>query len=568
MRSTTDLRQILQRLRSLPAETEWFEFKEAKQNFHSDDLGKYFSALSNEANLHGTDAGWLVFGVSDKGNIVGSQYRPQRAGLDSLKHEVASQTSNKLTFVEIYELPEPEGRVILFEIPPAPPGLPIAWKGHFYGRDGGSLVALNLWEIERIRRQSTTEDWSIQACPDATLADLDPAAITQARANFKQRLQNRVDAGKVDSWKDATFLDRAKLTVAGKITRAAVLLLGRQESAALLSPAIAHVTWRLEGEEKAYEHFGPPFLLTANDVFRRIRNLRFRLQPFGQLIPIELEKYDAKVVLEALNNCLAHQDYARQARIVVTEYPDRVVFQNAGGFFEGSVEDYVLHDKTPQFYRNPFLAQAMVNLNMIDTMGYGIRRMFEAQRQRFFPLPDYDTSEPDAVRLTIHGKLLDENYSRILISNSDLPLGLVVALDRVQKKRPIADADLKELRRLKLVEGRKPNLFPAASIAAATESKADYIRHRAFDDAHYKQLVLEYLHQFGSASRQDLERLLTDKLSDALSAAQKRNKIQNLLASMSRRDRSIVRSGPKQQAIWRLSAPADTAPRSKIIDRK
>ena len=563
MRSTADLRQILQRLRSLPAETEGFEFKEAKQNFDFDQLGKYFSALSNEANLHSTVAGWLVFGVSDQGDIVGSHYRPQRAGLDSLKHEVADQTGNKLTFVEIYELAEPEGRVILFEIPPAPPGLPIAWKGHFSGRDGESLVALNLWEIERIRRQSTVEDWSVHPCPNASVADLDPAAIAQARANFKQRLQNRMDASKVDSWKDATFLDRAKLTVASKVTRAALLLLGRAESAALLSPAIAQVTWRLEGEEKAYEHFGPPFLLTVNDVFRRIRNLRFRLQPFGQLIPVELEKYDAKVVLEALNNCLAHQDYARQARVVVTEYPDRLVFENAGSFFEGAVEDYVLHDKTPQHYRNPFLAQAMVNLNMIDTMGYGIRRMFEAQRQRFFPLPDYDTSKPDSVCLTIHGKLLDENYSRILISKSDMPLGLVVALDRVQKKRTIADADLKELRRLKLVEGRKPNLFPAASIAAATESKADYIRHRAFDDAHYKQLVLEYLRQFGSASRQDLERLLTDKLSDALSAAQKRNKIQNLLARMSRHDSSIIRTGPKQQAVWRLAELLGTGPNQK-----
>lgn len=567
MRSPTELRHLLQRLRGLPAETEWLEFKEARQNFHFDDLGKYFSALSNEANLHGADAGWLVFGVADRGDIVGSQYRPQRPALDSLKHEIASQSGNRLTFIEIHELLEPEGRVILFEIPPAPPGLPVAWKGHFYGRDGESLVALNLWEIERIRHQGSTADWSVQPCAGATLNALDRAAITQARAHFKQRLPDRVQAAEVDAWDDAAFLDRARLTVGGQVTRAAILLLGRPESAALLTPATAQVTWRLEGEERAYEHFGPPFLLTVNDVFQRIRNLRFRLQPFGQLIPVELEKYDAQVVLEALNNCLAHQDYARQARIVVTEYPDRLVFENAGSFFEGAVEDYVLHHRTPRQYRNAFLAQAMVNLNMIDTMGYGIRRMFETQRRRFFPLPDYDTSSPDAVRLTIHGKLLDENYSRILLSRADLPLGVVVALDRVQKKRPISDADLKELRRLKLVEGRKPNLFPAARIAAATESKADYIRHRAFDDAHYKQLVLEYLRQFGSASRQDLERLLMDKLSDALSDDQKRNKLQNLLASMSRRDSSIFRSGPKRKAVWRLAGPVAASP-SKIAGQK
>lgn len=306
MRSPTELRHLLQRFRGLPAETEWLEFKEARQNFHFDDLGKYFSALSNEANLHGADAGWIVFGVADHGDIVGSQYRPQRPALDSLKHEIASQTGNRLTFIEIHELLEPEGRVILFEIPPAPRGLPVAWKGHFYGRDGESLVALNLWEIERIRHQGSTADWSVQPCAGATLEDLDRAAITQARAHFKQRLPDRVQAAEVDAWDDTAFLDRAKLTVSGQVIRAAILLLGRPESAALLTPATAQITWRLEGEERAYEHFEPPFLLTVNDVFRRIRNLRFRLQPFGQLIPVELEKYDAQVVLEALNNCLAH----------------------------------------------------------------------------------------------------------------------------------------------------------------------------------------------------------------------------------------------------------------------
>jgi ATP-dependent DNA helicase RecG len=545
-------------------ETEWLELKEASHNFHFDDLGKYFCALSNEANLHGQECGWLVFGVNDKGLILGSQYRQNRADLDSLKHEVAAQTSNRLTFVEIYEIHPPEGRVVLFEIPPAPQGMPIAWKGHYYGRDGSSLVPLNLEEIERIRRQTSNPDWSVQVCPQATIAALSPDALSQARTSFKQCIQNRDAAGEVDHWSDKTFLDRAKLTVGGQITRAAILLLGRPEAAALVSPAITQITWRLEGEEKAYEHFGPPFLLSVNQLYKRIRNIRFRLQPFGQLLPIELEKYDSKVVLEALNNCIAHQDYRKQARIIVTEMPDRLIFENAGSFFEGTVEDYVLRDKTPKHYRNPFLTQAMVNLNMIDTMGYGIRRMFTTQRERFFPLPDYDLSTPDTVRLTIHGKLLDENYSRILISKTDLPLDLVIALDRVQKRRPITAAQLKELRRLKLVEGRKPNLVPASHLAAATESKADYIRHRSFDDAHFKTMVLEYLKKFGSATRQDLNRLLAGKLSDSLSPAQKQAKVQNILASMSRRDKTIFRSGPKKKSVWKLVQGNPAPPKTNL----
>jgi hypothetical protein len=159
----TDLQVKLDSLLRLPAETEWVEFKEAKSNFDSDDLGKYFSALSNETNLKGQTAGWLVFGVKDKPRkVVGSQYRPHRASLDSLKQEVAQHTTGRITFVEIHELQLPQGRVVMFEIPPAPRGIPIAWKGHFYGRDADALGALNLQEIDQIRGQTGHQAGFIQ----------------------------------------------------------------------------------------------------------------------------------------------------------------------------------------------------------------------------------------------------------------------------------------------------------------------------------------------------------------------------------------------------------------------
>ncbi len=171
------LHKILAELRSLPGETEVVEFKEAKNDFSFEKLGKYFSALSNEANLKGTPEAWLVFGIENRQrNIVGSNYRANnRPHLDSLKSEIASKTTNRITFIEIHELQKPEGRVILFQIPPAPQGLPIAWEGHYYGRDGEELAALNLEKIERIRQQTIhhDHDWSAEICPRATLKDLD-----------------------------------------------------------------------------------------------------------------------------------------------------------------------------------------------------------------------------------------------------------------------------------------------------------------------------------------------------------------------------------------------------------
>jgi ATP-dependent DNA helicase RecG len=142
----------LNNLRSLPVETEVVEFKEAKNAYDFNRLGKYFSALCNEANLINVGFAWLIFGIKDEGHtVVGSLYRPRRADLDSLKGEVANKTTNRITFVEIHELNLSEGRVLMFQIPPAPKGIPVAWEGHYYGRDGEELSPLNLEEIERIR---------------------------------------------------------------------------------------------------------------------------------------------------------------------------------------------------------------------------------------------------------------------------------------------------------------------------------------------------------------------------------------------------------------------------------
>ncbi|MHB9007153.1 MAG: RNA-binding domain-containing protein [Limisphaerales bacterium] len=546
-----DLKAKLDELLRLPAETEWVEFKEAKSNLDSDDLGRYFVALGNEANLKGESAGWLVLGIQDKPRkVVGSQYRPHRASLDSLKQEIAQHTTGRVTFKEIHEVQLPEGRVVMLEIPPAPQGIPIAWKGHFYGRDGPALGALNLQEIEQIRSQAGHQDWSAQTCPAAAIGDLDPAALALAREKFRQKNSSRPFAADIPNWDDATFLKKIKLAQHGKITRAALLLLGKSESTPRLSPAVAQITWKLDGEEQAYEHFDPPFLLNVNAVFARIRNLKFRLQPFNQLVPIELEKYDAKVVLEALNNCIAHQDYSRQSRIIVVEKADRLIFENAGNFFEGSLEDYLFRDRIPRHYRNRLLAEAMVSLDMIDALGMGIKRMFLAQRNRYFPLPEYDFSQADTVRMEIMGRLIDENYSRVLIEKADLDLGTVVALDKVQKRKLLTSDELKLLRRLKLVEGRAPNVFVASKIAALTGDKAQYIRNRAFDDAHYKKMILDLIREFGMATRKDVDSLLIDKLSDALSGQQKRKRIGNLLYAMAHREKSICNRGSDKKPQW------------------
>lgn len=552
-----DIDNKLDDLLFLPKETEWVEFKQAKRSHDFDKLGKYFSALSNEANLNDQESGWMVFGVADKvpRAIVGTGYRLDRASLDKLKKEVADQTTNRLTFEDIYEIVRPEGRVLMFQIPPAPCGIPTAFKGHYYGRENESLSPLSIHEIERIRNQATHEDWSAQTCEGATLDDLNPQAVALARREFKEK--HPALAGEVDQWDDLTFLNKAKVCLNGRITRTAVILLGKNEVEHYLEPGIARITWVLRDEhgvEKDYNHFGPPLLQAVGQMFAKVRNLTYRYLPDASLFPTEVTQYDPWVMRETLHNCIAHQDYPRGGRINVVEEPKSLLFTNVGEFLPGSVEEVICRDAPPELYRNRFLAEAMVKLNMIDTIGSGIKRMFTKQRQRNFPMPDYDLSEVGRVKVRIIGGVIDERYTQMLMARSDLDLLDVVALDKVQKGKSLGEHEFKSLKSRKLIEGRRPNLFVSAEVAAATETKADYIRKRAFDKAHYRKMVVDYLKEFGVVGRQDINGLLLDKLSDTLDDDQKRNFIKNLLQGL-RREGIIqpVEGKPGRGARWELS---------------
>ena len=141
----------------------------------------------------------------------------------------------------------------------------------------------------------------------------------------------------------------------GAITHSAIILLGLPESASLISPAVARISWILKddkNQEKDYEHFDPPFILTVDHVLARIRNLNIRQLPTGTLFPVEIRQYDEWVLREALHNAIAHQDYCLAGKINLVEMPDRLVLSNRGSFLPGTVERVIQQDAPWEVYRN------------------------------------------------------------------------------------------------------------------------------------------------------------------------------------------------------------------------
>ena len=544
-----DIEEKLDELIASQFETEVTEFKEAKNSFSFDELGQYFSALSNEANLHNKNCAWLVFGIEDKKHIiVGTNYRKSAKDLNNLKEEIARQTSEHLSFIEIYECKrkDPAGknqRILLFQIPPAPKGIPIAFKRIYYGRDGESLVGLSIDKIERIRSQSKSEDWSAKLITEASIEDLDSDAIQFARHVYIQKNPKLVK--EVPTWDDQTFLNKAKLTINGKITNTAIVLLGKSESEHYISPATSKITWILkdkDGIEKDYEHFTCPLILSIQEVYKKIRNIKYRYIAEGNLFPDEVQQYDPYTIREALNNCIAHQDYTIGGKIILIEKEDgELIFSNSGDFIPSSIEDVIKSDAPENRYRNSFLANAMVNLNMIDTIGSGIKKLFNIQRDKFFPLPEYDLSD-HKVKLTITGKVLDSNYARKLAEDKTLSLFETMILDKVQKNKKLTNEEYKLLKSKNLIEGKRNNYFISSTVAEITNQKPDYMKLRGINDDYCKKIIIDYIKKFKTAKKADLEEILLEKLGDSMTDIQKKNKIKNILQSL-RRDGVIEPHG-------------------------
>lgn len=550
---TNILKQIL-----LKPENEFIEFKEAKDNFDIDKLGKYFSAISNEATLKEKQYGWIIFGVNDKTHqIIGTNFYDDN-NFNKVKKQISENTTDNITFIEIYKLNYNEKRVIMFQVPAAI-GTPVKWKKIAYGRDGESLTILSDIKSEQIKI-TANYDWSRKIIENAGIEDLDENAIRFAREKYKIKHQGKELGDEIDDLSDIEFLNKAKVTINGKITKTAMLLLGKNECDYLIEDYTPKITWKLYNDTNVedYEHFGIPFILNVEKVKDKIRNLRYRYM-VGEdtLFPYEVDKYDVYTLRELINNCIAHQDYRINGPINIMEYKDKLIFSNQGTFIPKNIETVLKNDFSSPYYRNPFLANAMVNLNMIDTAGSGIKRIFTTQKNKFFPMPDYDLSIPNTVKVTLYGKIIDENYSKILFEKTDLSIEKVVLLDKVQKKYKITKDQSDFLKKEKLIEGRYPRIYISSNVAEIVDDKVSYIDRKGLDNKFFIDYIIDYLKQFEKATRTEINRFIYPKLPSDLSLEEKNKRVKYILTKM-RKNNIIVNVGNDTKSIWILKTNALT----------
>lgn len=532
---------------------DWKEMKNLKNSFNGHEGEDVMSYVSGIANMEG---GVLVIGVVDKTmDIVGtdlSQFNLDTSSAVYRIKENCTNVSSEGLNIDEYITSDTHKVVWVIHIPKHLPRKPVYAHKKAWQRIKDNLVLLTPEREAAILSEGLLQqDWTATILPDASIDDLDPAAILKAREKYKEVHPKKEK--EVDAWDDKTFLNKAHITIKDKITIASIILLGREESEHYLLPSVCKVRWSLKNEKSEnldFKVFSIPMILAIEDIGRQIRNTSYEFTISGNIFPEKMLRYDEFTLREPLNNAIAHQDYGKGARIEVIEYEnDHLVFRNHGVFLPESVEKVVLDDSPESIYRNPFLVEAMRNVHMVDTEGGGIKKLYEQQKKRFFPMPEYDTSG-GKVTVDIEGKVIDEQFARILVSVPELSMSDLILLDKVQKQKRLTDEEVKYLRKKKFIEGRKNNLFLSKNITRSTGNvglKSTYVKNKSFDDEYFRRLIVQYIQKFGSASRAEIVMLLKEKLSDALTDTQKENKITNLLSYL--RIHNVIKTNGKKRWV-------------------
>ena len=385
-----DLTELLRKLLASPSESEILEFKGANDNFDSDKLGKYFSALSNEAKLHNAEQAWLVMGVSNAQVVVGTAYRSDPIKLQNLKREIAEHCTNRLTFRGIYELMHEGKRVLFFEIPPATTGNPTAWKGHYYGRDGESLGPLNIDERHRIEGRIPTQpdfERSI-AFPNASIPHI-LELLDWQRYFALHKYSEPADAQEIII---KLVGDKAVVRAEGQlhITNLGAILFARdlRQFEHLALKSIRIVLYEGTGRTSAYisQTGQMGYAIGFNRAADWLNDRLPSHEEIGRARRETVPMYPVKAVRELIANAMIHQDFTVSGSSLMVEvFSNRIEIINPGTPLI-NVLDFLNHIAIS---RNELTAAVMEGLGICERRGSGIDSIVEECEKHQLPAPDF-----------------------------------------------------------------------------------------------------------------------------------------------------------------------------------
>lgn len=521
------------------AEDEHLEFKEAKSSFSQDKALRYCCALANEGG------GRLILGVTDQKprQIVGSAAFP---ALEDLRAELVRVLHLR---IPAEELVTPQGRVVLFDVPSHPLGLPLQFDKVYWCRQGEELTAMKPHQLQQIFDE-TGPDFTAGFCAGAALDDLDPAAIQVFRERWAEKDRNprRLTQALPQLLEDAELLDGAQLTYA-----ALVLLGTRKALNRYLGQSEVIFEYRsgdTPGPAQERLEFREGALLFLDRLWELVSK-RNDLQSWQDgLFMKRVPTFNEGAVRESILNAIAHRDYRLHGSVFVRQYPRRIRIESPGGFLPGITPETILHKQAP---RNRRLAEALSRCGLVERSGQGYDRILEACILESKPRPRFDGTDDYQVFLTLDGQVQDVRFLRLLEAigheqvrsfDTDHLLLLDLAYRQQAIPAPLRPRvhDLEEAGILEHI-GRK--VIPSRRLMALLGEKGKYTRLKGLERPAQRELLLQHIRESHEGARfEDLEQVLPGQSARAIKGLLQGMKVEGLVHTVGKTRGARWFSGP------------------------
>lgn len=478
----------------------------------------YVTALCNEKG------GSLVIGMEDKypHKVVGTKQNDGSIGV--LEANIYRDTGIRPYIYELYEDEKnKKGRVLVIEVPARPIGTIFKFEDVPLMRVGEELKPMSD-EVYLSILQEKEPDFSQQICTAATINDLDATAIRIVKEKYAKKQKNP----RFLTLGDEQILNDLDLIVNGKVTNAAIILLGKEDFIKKHYPqAAVTLEFRHSESQITFDNriiYRQPFFIMIEQLWHDIdlRNGSFPIKE-GPYI-FDVPYFNEEVIRESVNNAIAHRDYSRNSETVIKQYPQKLIITNAGGFPHGVTIDNILTvSSTP---RNRLLSDVLSKTGIVERSGQGVDKIFYQTLSEGKQAPDYSHTDAFKVELILSAIMEDRAFSLFIESvqqnlteENKLSVFEIIALDQIRRgkyQHTIDKATINKLMARNLIEKRgKTNgiyYILSRSYYEFTGNEAEYSKKSDWDLPQMSSIVLPYISRYKKAKMGDFVKLLDGHL--------------------------------------------------------
>lgn len=476
----------------------------------------YVVALCNEKG------GRLVIGMHDDfpHKVMGTQQAINAIG--QLESDIYRDLGIRPDIYELYD--DEQKRVLIIEVPSRPAGKVYKYEDVPLMRVGEELKPMDDKTYLSII-QEQEPDFSEQYCLEATMNDLDENAIRVLKEKYARKQHNP----SFISISNEQALSDLKLISNGKITNAAILLVGKESSIEQYFPqAKVFLEYRKTEAQVEYNNrkvFGQPFYILIDQLWNAINEKNESIPVREGSYIFDIPYFNEMVIREIVNNAFAHRDYRKNSEIVIKLYPTKMEIINAGGFPQGvTLENLLTVPSTP---RNRLLSDVLSKTGIVERSGQGIDKIFLYTLAEGKPEPNYSYSDDFFVTAILYATIKDLGFAMFVQSiQSELADDEKLSVFEVLALCKVRDGEHKNIDKEIAIKLEHKNCIEKHGKTNAqfytlprryyemTGKEADYSMLVDWNVEQFLAVLSPYLAKYGKAKKADIVKIVGDHITE------------------------------------------------------